>query len=144
MNQIYARVRHNSGIVLSALLIPTILIYVYSCQSVVVSTIPGRGRISRPELVAEVDLFLAAAEAKFDDLDRQDLVKNTIFNSVLDLAQGGTVNPAGIALVIGNILGLGAVIDNVRKRTHINTLKGGNIHADIKEAVKEVVKAQSP
>jgi len=90
---------------------------------VISSLEPGR-KITRAELIAEVDFFLAQAESKIQDLDRQDLVKGTIFNSLVELAQGGTVNPAGIALVIGNILGLGAVIDNVRKRTFINTIKG--------------------
>lgn len=144
MNKLYALFRHNSGLILSTLLVPAILIYAYSCQSVVVSTIAGRGKISRPELVAEVDLFLAAAEAKFADLDRQDLVKDTIFNSVIDLAQGKAPNPIAVALVIGNMLGLGAVIDNVRKRTHINTLKGGNIHGQIKEAIKEAINVRTP
>jgi len=123
MKKIYSFFRHNSGICIGFALLPAILVYAYSCQSTVISLVkPGR-RISRTELVAEVDYFLAQAESRFADLERQDLVKNTIFNSVLELAKGGAINPAGIALVIGNILGLGAVVDNVRKRTHINTLK---------------------
>jgi len=121
---IWSFIRHNSGIFVGFVLLPFILIYAYSCQSVVISSLePGR-KVTRAELIAEVDFFLAQAESKIQDLDRQDLVKGTIFNSLVELAQGGTVNPAGIALVIGNILGLGAVIDNVRKRTFINTIKG--------------------
>ena len=144
MKKIYAFLRHNSGIVIGFFLLPIVLIYAYSCQSVVFSGLQPGKKINRQELINEVDFFLAAAKAKFDNLDRQDLVKDTIFNSVLDLAQGGAVNPAGIALVIGNILGLGAVIDNVRKRTHINTLKGGNLHAKIKEEIKEAVNTRGP
>jgi len=132
LTKIWSFVRHNSGIVLSTALLPFILIYAYSCQSVVVSTVfPGQ-KVTRTELIAEVDLFLAKAESKFQDLDRQDLVKGTIFNSLSEISQGGTVNPAGIMLMIGNVLGLGALIDNVRKRTHINTLKGGNVNGKAK------------
>lgn len=123
MTKLWTFIRHNSGICIGFALLPLVLIYAYSCQSTVVSLVRPGQLITRPELVAEVDYFLAEAETKFDDLDRQDLVKNTLFNSLIELAQGKAVNPAGIALVIGNILGLGAVIDNVRKRTHINTLK---------------------
>ena len=137
MKPIYTFIRHNSGIILSAVLTPFILIYVVSCQSVVASGLQPGKKITRQELVAEVDFYLAQAEAKFSNLDRQDLVKETIFNSVFELAQGGAVNPAGIALVIGNILGLGAVIDNVRKRTHIQTLKGGHVNVK-KKNQKEV------
>jgi len=138
MTKLYAIFRHNSGTILSALFIPAILIYAYSCQSTVISLVQTNRHVTRTELIAEVDLILAQAAAKFDSLDRQDLVKSTIFNSLLDLSQGAPVNPAGVALVIGNILGLGAVIDNVRKRTHINTLKGGNLYARLKEKPKEV------
>jgi len=133
MTKIWTYIRHNSGIVIGSAMIPFVLFYAISCQSVVVSGLQPGKKVNREELVAEVDFFLAQAEAKFNDLDRQDLVRDTIFNSVLDLAQGGAVNPAGLMLVIGNVLGLGAVIDNVRKRTHINTLKGGNLNAKKKE-----------
>lgn len=136
MTKLYTFFRHNSGICIGFVLLPLILIYAYSCQSTVVSLVNSDIRITRQQLVLEVDTFLAAAALKFTDLDRQDLVKGTIFNSVLELAQGGTINPAGIALVIGNILGLGAVIDNVRKRTHINTLKGDTLNGKVREAVK--------
>lgn len=143
MTKLYTFFRHNSGICIGFFLLPLILIYAYSCQSTVVSLVNSDIRITREQLVLEVDSFLAAAALKFTDLDRQDLIKGTIFNSVLELARGGTINPAGIALVIGNILGLGAVIDNVRKRTHINTLKGDTLNGKVREAVKEIVKPKA-
>jgi len=139
MTKIWKFIRHNSGVVIGSAMIPFVLIFAYSCQSVVISSLSPGKKINRQQLVNEVDFFLAEAEAKFSDLDRQDLVKNTIFNSILDLAQGTTPNPAGIALVIGNILGLGAVIDNVRKRTHINTLKGESLNGKVKETLKEIL-----
>lgn len=139
MKKIWTYIRHNPGIVAGFVLIPFVLFYVYSCQSVTVSTIAGRGKITRPELVAEVDLFLVAAEAKFADLDRQDLVKETIFNSVLDLAQGKSPNPIGIVLTLAGILGAGAGVDNIRKRTHINTLKGDTLNVKVKETLKEIL-----
>jgi len=109
-------------------MIPFVLIFAYSCQSVVVSSLQTGEKVTRAELVSEVDFFLTQAELKFADLDRQDLVKETIFNSLVEVAQGGQVNPLGVLLMAGNLLGLGAVVDNVRKRTHINTLKGGHVN----------------
>lgn len=144
MKDILTFIRHNSGIVIGSAMIPFVLIYAYSCQSVVVSGLQPGKKINRQQLVNEVDFFLAEAEAKFADLDRQDLVKDTIFNSILDLAQGKTPNPIGVVLTLASILGAGAGIDNIRKRTHINTLKGGNIHGEIKEAIKEAVNARTP
>lgn len=144
MKKIYTFIRHNSGIVIGFCLLPLVLLYAYSCHSTVISLVQTNRKVTRQELVAEVDFILAQAAAKFDDLDRQDLVKSTIFNSLIEVAQGKPPNAAGVALVIGNILGLGAVVDNVRKRTHINTLKGGNIHGEIKEAIKEAINVRTP
>jgi|GEM_PF-1946420 len=128
MQIIWSFIRHNSGIIISSAMIPFVLIFAYSCQSVVVSSLQTGEKVTRAELVSEVDFFLTQAELKFADLDRQDLVKETIFNSLVEVAQGGQVNPLGVLLMAGNLLGLGAVVDNVRKRTHINTLKGGHVN----------------
>lgn len=139
MTKLWSFVRHNSGVCFGVPLCLLVIMYAYSCQSQVVSLVNPQLKLSRTELLAEVDSILLAAARKFDDLDRQDLVKDTIFNSVLDLAQGGAVNPTGIALVLGNILGLGAVIDNIRKRTHINTLKGESLNVKVQESLKKIL-----
>ena len=101
----------------------TVLIWAYGCQSEVTSIVNPTILVNRAELQLEVDNYLAVAELRFANLNRQDAVKETLFNTAIDFMQGGSVNPAAVALVLGNILGLGAIIDNARKRTHINTLK---------------------
>lgn len=121
--KIYDFVRHNFGVCMGIPLCSLFLLYAYSCESNVVSIINPNIKITRGQLLVEVDSFLAQAEMKFDDLDRQDLVRDTLFNGLTELAAGGTINPAGILLTLGNILGIGAVIDNVRKRTYIATVK---------------------
>lgn len=116
-------VKHNFGICLGLFLAPFVLWYGFSCQSQVVSVMSPNRLVTRGELIAEVDAFLSLAEARFSDLDRQDLVRNTIFNSLSDLIKNNPTSPAGIALFVTNLLGVGAVLDNVRKRTLISTLK---------------------
>ncbi len=128
MKKIYAFIRHNPMTSFGFLLCCFVLFWCYSCQSTVVSLVNPDRKLNRAQLVIEVDSFLAAASDRFNDLDRQDLVKNTIFNSVLDLAQGKAVNPIGVVMALSGILGLGAIGDNIKKRTHINTLKGGNVN----------------
>lgn len=139
MNKVYKFIRHNCGFFFSVPICFLVLIYCYSCQSTVVSLVNSDLKITRAELVLEVDQFLSLAALRFDDLDRQDLVKNTIFNSVLELAQGKAVNPIGILITLAGIIGLGAVGDNIRKRTHINTLKGESLNVKVKEEVERIV-----
>lgn len=121
--KLWTFIRHNQGMFVGGILATAVLIWTYGCQSQVTSIVNPTILVNRGELEAEVENYLTIAELKFADLDRQDLVKSTLFNTAIDFMQGGNINPAAVALVIGNILGLSAVIDNVRKRTHINTLK---------------------
>lgn len=112
-----------------------VLVWTYGCYSQVTSIVRPTVLVNRGELEIEVENFIAQAELKFMDLDRQDAVKTTLFNTAIEFMQGGRVNPAAVAIVLGNILGLGAILDNVRKRTHINTLKGNN--ANGKEKIEK-------
>lgn len=140
MTKIYAFIRHNSCQILTVIVSVIVILFAYSCQSTVVSITNPPVRVTRGEFVIEVESFLANAELKFGDLDRQDLVKETIFDSVLDLVSGGDINPIGVATAILGILGLGAIGDNIRKRTHINTLKGNLLNGKVHERVKEIIK----
>jgi hypothetical protein len=123
MKNIYDFIRHNFGFCLGCFLTPFVLWYAVGCQSQVVSIITPSKMVTRDELLTEVDIVLAQAEQRIRDLDRQDLIRNTIFNSMSELLEGNPTSPAGIALIITNLLGIGAVIDNARKRTLIATLK---------------------
>jgi len=123
MSKLWAFVRHNQGMFVSAILSIAVVAWTYGCESQVTSIVYAPNRVTRGELQIEVETFMAQAKLKFENLDKQDQIKSTIFNTVLEFAQGGKVNPAAVAIVIGNILGLGAILDNVKKRTLIATLK---------------------
>jgi hypothetical protein len=103
-----------------------VLIWTYGCESQVKSITNPIIFVNRGQLQIEVNAFIAQAELRFADLDRQDELKTTLFNTAIDFMQGGKINPVAVALVISSILGIGAGADNIRKRTHINTLKGNN------------------
>lgn len=123
MREIWKFIRHNQGMFIGGILALVVLVWTYGCESQVTSILYAPDLVNRGQLQIEVDTFIAQAELKFAALDRQDQVKSTLFDTALTFMEGGNVNPAAVAIVIGNILGLGAVIDNVRKRTLINTLK---------------------
>lgn len=124
MKKLWAFIRHQQGIVLSTLIASSILMWVYGCPSTVVSIHNPPEQVTRGELEVEVDHFLRSAELRFADLNKQDEFKRTIFAAAMEFMSEGKINPVAIVITLGNILGLGAVVDNVRKRTLINTLKG--------------------
>lgn len=133
MKKIWQFIRHNSGMVIGSILVIAILVWCFACHSKVVSIHNPPALVTRAGLELEVDYLLKQAEMRFAELDQQDEFKRTIFAMAIDFMKEGRINPLAIAITLGNILGLGAIIDNVRKTTHINTLKGGNVNAKEKD-----------
>lgn len=131
MTKIWAFIRHNSGIVTGSILAIGLLVWCYGCPSQVTSVTDPPKLVTRPELDIEVEYFLEMAEIRYAELDRQDEFKEAVFAVAINLLEGGSLNPGAIALILGNLLGFGAVIDNIRKRTYINTLKGVNANGKI-------------
>lgn len=123
MRKIWIIIRHNRGLIICLSLISIILIWVYGCNSTVRSIIHPKLSVNRAELQLEVDNFIAQTNLRFEDLNRQDEFKAALFQAAIKFGEGQTVNPLAIALVLGNILGIGAVIDNQRKDVHIKTIK---------------------
>lgn len=123
MTKLWSFIRHNSGMVIGVILVIAILAWCYGCQAKVTSIQNYPVLVTRSALEIEVDHFLKQAEMRFAELDQQDAFKRTLFAMAMDFMAEGKVNPLAIAITLGNILGLGAVVDNVRKRTYINTMK---------------------
>lgn len=128
MKALYAWLRHNRGMMISILLISILLLWVYACQSTVRSIVHPDLSVNRAELQVEVDNFIAQAELRFENLNRQDAFKAALFQAAIKFGEGQTVNPLALALVLGNILGIGAVIDNQRKDVCIKTMKNNQLN----------------
>ena len=92
------------------------MLWILGCPSTVNSIQDPKRKVTRAELQAEIDYMLSIAEVRFKDLEKLDQLKKILFNSSVLLASGGTVNPIGVVTSIAAILGVGATVDNVRKR----------------------------
>ena len=111
---------HNTGIVVGQLICFAVLIFAHGCESKVTSITTPSARVSRSELEVEVESFLAIADLRFADLNKQDEFRNELFKHAALWAQGGTLNPVGLALSLASIIGVGATVDNVTKRRREN------------------------
>lgn len=101
-----------------------LLIWFYGCDSKVPSIINPEIQVNRTELQMEIDQLLSLAEYRYTQLDQQDLLKEALLTHAMLVAQGGTLNPIAVITAIAGILGIGATVDNVRKRKEIKSLKG--------------------
>lgn len=101
-----------------------LLIWFYGCDSKVPSITDPAVQVNRTELQMEIDQLLSLAEYRYTQLDEQDRIKEALLTHAILVAQGGTLNPIAVVTAIAGILGIGATVDNVRKRKEIKSLKG--------------------
>lgn len=123
MEKIWKFIRHNQAFAISSTLALAVVVWAYGCQSTAQSILNPATSVTREELQLEVDTLLAQVELRFKSLDEQDSFKRSLFGIAINYAESGTINPLAVAITLGNIIGLGAVIDNRRKDVLIKTLK---------------------
>lgn len=101
-----------------------LLIWFFGCESKVESVITPNKKVTRGELRIELDGIVDLIGLRATDLDKQDELKQLLLKNALLIAQGGTVNPVGVITTVAAVLGVGAAVDNVRKRKEIKTSNG--------------------
>lgn len=123
MSKIVKWISHNQGLFCALAISVGLLIWTYGCESQVSSLLNSDKRITRNELVLEIeqeqrrlegelDALLKRAEVKMAQLDRQDAIKRKLFEFAALTAQTGQINPAGVVALLGTVLGGGLLIDN--------------------------------
>lgn len=92
------------------------------CESQTTSIVdPGR-KVTRSELKAELDKLLIDVDLRYADLDKQDELKALIYEHTMLWSMTGTFNPSALVPLLASVLGVGAVVDNVRKRKDLKAL----------------------
>ncbi|HUV66053.1 MAG TPA: hypothetical protein VMW24_19310 [Sedimentisphaerales bacterium] len=128
---------HNQGLAVAAVISIGLCVFCYGCESRVASlTTPGQ-KVNRAELQVELqteqarlstqlDALQTKAAAKEQSLDKQDELKQGIAQIGLAVAQGGEINPVGIAVSILGLAGIGLAVDNRAKDKVIKVQKAAN------------------
>lgn len=94
------------------------------CESQTQSLLDPNKKVTRTELVLEVNHFLDRADLRFKELDREDTWKAFIFDQVVLWSTTGTFNPIALIPLLTGIFGVAAIADNVGKRKEIKRLNG--------------------
>jgi hypothetical protein len=115
MKTITTWVRHNQGLVASAVLCSIMAAMAFGCNVTTENPFQPDDRVDRQELQIEAQAYAKKLELAYQDLDRKDEIIRTITEVGLAYAQGGGVNPIGVASTLLTVMGLGAVVDNRRK-----------------------------
>lgn len=89
--------------------------FVYSCEPKVTS-LNGSGRmVTRQELQLELNNFMRQAEFKMAELDKQEQLRNLVFQNALILTQEQPLNPVGIITGLAALYGIGKIGSGVAK-----------------------------
>lgn len=124
--QIKTGIRHNQSFFVSLILAVIFSVWFLGCQSRTQSLVDPTLKVTEAELNIEytselaklesaMNTLKATTEVRLQDLQRQDLFKQALYNNALLIAEGGNPNPLGLLSLLGTIFGIGAVIDNRRK-----------------------------
>lgn len=127
LDKIKKMLRHNQSLALAVVVCIGLGIYLVGCDSSVTSPINPPKKVNRVQLDAEVERLIVDIDLAIDDLNKQALFKQKLFEIGLAAAQGGTVNPIGAGVTLLGILGIGAVADNRKKDSIIKTLQNKEI-----------------
>jgi len=99
-----------------------LLLFFYGCEPKCKSIINPNTQSSRSELDAEIEILVSRANSGYASLEQQEQLRQLLFEQTIASATSGTVNPVALMTSIGAILGLGATVDNVRKRKEIKRI----------------------
>lgn len=107
---------HERYQVITAIIICFFIGWLTCCASTTESMLDPNQQVTRNELQAEMDLLLARCSNRVNNLDQQDALKTLIADNALLFTETGTINPVGLVTTVFGVLGLGAAVDNIRRR----------------------------
>lgn len=123
MKKVMEWFRHYQGTSVAIIIVIAVLFWTYGCDSIVTSITNPNTKVTRSELKIEIDTFLAMAEERYRDLDRQDEFKQKLVEFGMIVVEDGTINPIGAGVSLLGILGIGAVVDNRKKDSLVKLLQ---------------------
>ncbi len=126
LKKIWKWVDHNQGWAFAMVIVIGLGVWVYGCESQVASLQNPAVMVKRSELVLELETVTASlsqqmevlnakAEIRFEELDKQDELKQKLFGLATESAVTGIIDPTKIIALVGWLLGVGIAVDNRSK-----------------------------
>ena len=126
MKKVWKWIEHNRFVVMSPIIMLAIWILAVGCIPETPSPTDPTRLVNVVELEQEYKLFLIKYEFAVRDLELQQEQQNKIMEMITKLASGNVADWPGLVHLLVGGGGLAAVLDNIRKRTVIATLKRKN------------------
>jgi hypothetical protein len=95
------------------------MFWTYGCESRVMSLIDSTKKVNRAELQVEIEYVAGIAKTRVTDLDKQDAIKQALFDALTMVSQGGQVNAMGVVNLAATIA---AISWGLKKNQQVNAL----------------------
>lgn len=119
---------HERYQTISIIVAALLLLYFFGCVPKCKSIFNPAETVTRAELDIEIDILIAKANAGYASIESQEELRELLFQQAILAATTGTINPIALLTSVGAVLGVGATVDNVRKRKVIKKLSNDQTH----------------
>ena len=111
----------NPPMTIASLLLTALMFWGWGCPAQTESLLQPEVKITRPELQIELDTIIATAEFRLAELDKQDAMRDIVFNNALMMIENGSINPAGILTMLAGLYGVTRGATDIRARVKKRT-----------------------
>lgn len=113
---------HERYQTIATIICAILLICFYGCEVKCKSILNPTEKVTRAELDVEIEALIAKANAGYASLEQQEKLRDILFQQAMSSASTGIFNPIALITSCAGLLGVGATVDNVRKRKEIKRL----------------------
>lgn len=103
MSTILKWLNDNHWYIVALAVIAGLFLWTYGCESKVKSLIDPSSMVNRGELQVEIEYVAGIAKTRVADLDKQDEIKQALFDALVLVGQGGQINTLGIVNLAATI-----------------------------------------
>lgn len=97
--------------------------WIYGCESQVSSLIDPDKKVNRSELQVEIEYVAGIARTRIEGLDKQDEIKQALFDALTLVSQGGQINTMGVLNLFATI---GAVSWGLNRNQKLKAITAKN------------------
>ncbi len=119
MKKFLKNLNDNHWYLIAAAIAAGIMIWTYGCISTVPSVLHPEQLINRIELDNELQYLIGLVQARAQELDRQDAIKQSLLDAANVISQTGNINPSGLLNIFATI---GAISFGLNRNQKVKSL----------------------
>jgi len=118
MKKLLKLLNDNHWYIIATICIVGMLFWTHGCESQVTSIVDPTKKVNRAELKVELEYVVGMVGTRVLDLDKQDAMRQALFDALTVISQGGQVNALGVVNLAATI---GAISFGLNRNQKLKT-----------------------